>query len=64
LTYRGSPVTCDGSMFTAIRDVVVNETPARTIAEGHCYLADTERREFVVDFSEILKALRAALSLR
>jgi hypothetical protein len=36
----------------------------RHVDEGHCYLAHTERREFVVDFSEILKALRAALSLR
>jgi hypothetical protein len=28
------------------------------------YLAPAESREFVVDFAEVLKALRAALSLR
>jgi hypothetical protein len=32
--------------------------------QEHCYLAHTEAREFVADFSQILKALRAALSLR
>jgi hypothetical protein len=30
----------------------------------HRYLPPTEKREFVVDFDDVIKALRAALSLR
>ena len=32
--------------------------------EKHYYFGSSEGRDFVLDFAEILKALRAALSLR
>ena len=32
--------------------------------QTHHYLPSSEKHEFVVDFDEVIKALRAALSLR
>ena len=38
--------------------------PERRGDETYRYLPPTEKREFVVDFDAVIKALRAALSLR
>ena len=57
-TIQTTSQTVAGSMFGS---AFVHEHHSD---ERHYYFAPSEGRDFVVDFAEILKALRATLSLR
>ena len=51
--------------FTQLQTIFGNGyVPEQRGDEAHRFLPPPEQRELVVDFSELLKALRAALSLR
>ena len=57
-TIQTSSQIIAGSMFGS---AFVHE---RHIDERHYYFAPLEKRNLAIDFAEVLKALRAALSLR